>query len=95
MLKLRFSAPAALLAGLLFFNGDGFGQIGRGLPETVGQPTTGQNSVRQRTGDIMANPAATAPRKNIYLKREFEIPGREYRPQDPAAHFERQLQDDA
>src|SRR5438552_1083264 len=91
MLKLRFSAPAALIAGLLFFNGDGFGQIGRGLPETVGQPTTGQNSVRQRTGDIMANPAATAPRKNIYLKREFEIPGREYRPQDPAAHFGRQI----
>ena len=89
MLRLRFSIPA-LFAALLFFSGGGFGQMATSGENTVGQTSIGQHGVSQRTGDIMANPAATAPRKNIYLKREFEIPGREQRPQDPAAHFDRQ-----
>jgi hypothetical protein len=71
------------------FAGDGFGQT-NGSGNTVGQPTVGQNALWQRTGDIMANLAATAPRKHIYLKPELEIPGRESRPQDPAARFDRQ-----
>jgi hypothetical protein len=76
MLRLRFSIPA-LFAALLFFSGGGFGQMATSGENTVGQTSIGQHGVSQRTGDIMANPAATAPRKNIYLKREFEIPGRE------------------
>src|SRR6266702_8460223 len=90
MLRLRFSI-LAFLAAFLFFNASAIGQMPAGGANTIGQPSIGQSGIRQRTGDIMANPAATAPRKNIYLKREFEIPGREYRPQDPAAHFERQI----
>src|SRR6266571_269671 len=89
MLRLRFSI-LAFLAAFLFFNAGGIGQMPAGGANTIGQPSIGQSGIRQRTGDIMANPAATAPRKNIYLKREFEIPGREQRPQDPAAHFDRQ-----
>ena len=89
MLKLRLLIPACL-AAVLFLTGGGFGQTPSGGTNTVGQPSAGQHGVRQRTGDIMANPAATAPRKNTYIKREFEIPGREHRPQDPAAHFDRQ-----
>src|SRR5256714_14945922 len=89
MLKLRLLIPACL-AAVLFLTGGGFGQTPSGGTNTVGQPSAGQHGVRQRTGDIMANPAATAPRKNTYIKREFEIPGREHRPQDPAARFDRQ-----
>jgi hypothetical protein len=89
MLRLRFSIPA-LFAALLFFSGGGFGQMATSGGNTVGQTSIGQHGVSQRTGDVMGNPAATAPRKNIFLKRELEIPGREHRPQDPAARFDRQ-----
>src|SRR5437868_6867345 len=89
MLKLRLLIPVCL-AAVLFLTGGGFGQTASDGANTVGQPSTGQHGVRQRTGVIMVNPAATAPRKNTYTKREFEIPGREHRPQDPAARFDRQ-----
>ena len=79
MFKLRFCAPAVLVASL-FFSGGGFGQLATNGSRILGETSIGKESVRQRTGDIMANPAATAARKNIYLKREFEIPGRESRP---------------
>src|SRR5437762_3736390 len=42
----------------------------------------------------MADPAAHGPRKNVYIKREFEIPGRENRPQDPGARLDRQTAPD-
>ncbi len=41
--------------------------------------------MQKTTAEIMADPAASKPRQNQYLKRELEIPGRRNRPQDPNA----------
>jgi Chitobiase/beta-hexosaminidase C-terminal domain len=68
--------------------GAGSGQIAGPAPERIrGQESVGERAVERRTADIMADPAAQGPRKNVYIKREFEIPGRENRPQDPGARF--------
>ena len=88
MLKL-YRPTQAIFAAFLLLSAGGFGQI-NSTGYTAGQPETGQMAVRHRTGDLMANPNASAPRKNLYTKRELEIPGRELRPQDPAAAFDRQ-----
>src|SRR5437588_1431897 len=88
MLKL-FRPTQAIFPAFLLLSAGGFGQI-NSTGYTAGQPETGQVAVRHRTGDLMANPNASAPRKNLYTKRELEIPGRELRPQDPAAAFDRQ-----
>ncbi len=70
----------------------GSGQIAGPAPERIrGQESVGERAVERRTADIMADPAAHGPRKNVYIKREFEIPGRESRPQDPAARLDRQM----
>ena len=66
----------------------GSGQIAGPAPERIrGQESVGERAVERRTADIMADPAAHGPRKNVYIKREFEIPGRENRPQDSGARF--------
>src|ERR1043166_8934405 len=88
MLKL-FRPTQALFAAFLLLSSGGFSQT-NSAGYTPGQPEIGQVAVRHRTGDLMANPNASAPRKNLYTKRELEIPGRELRPQDPAATFDRQ-----
>src|SRR6266478_6275398 len=80
------------LCGLFFLCvGAGSGQIAGPAPEPIrGEESVGDRAVERRTADIMADPAAHGPRKNVYIKREFEIPGRENRPQDPAARLDRQ-----
>src|SRR5438552_4092058 len=66
----------------------GSGQMAGPAPERIrGQESVGERAVERRTADIMADPAAHGPRKNVYIKREFEIPGRENRPQDSGARF--------
>src|SRR5713101_4389161 len=87
MLTYRFRIAG--LCGLFFLCvGAGSGQIGGIVPEQIrGEESVGERAVERRTADIMADPAAQAPRKNLYIKREFEIPGRENRPQDPGARF--------
>lgn len=90
MLTSRFRI-AGLCALFFLCVGAGSGQIAGLAPERIrGDESIGERAVERRTGDIMADPAAQAPRKNLYLKREFEIPGRESRPQDPAARLDRQ-----
>src|SRR5438045_3474429 len=88
--KLRFPFSAAIVWLLLSASG-GSGQLASNSAvkesgREVGQPIVGARGITQSTGDIMANPAATARRKNTYIKREFEI-GRENRPQDPGSRF--------
>src|SRR5260370_20982216 len=80
------------LCGIFFICvGAGSGQIAGPAQERIrGEESVGDRAVERRTADIMADPAAHGPRKNVYIKREFEIPGRESRPQDPAARLDRQ-----
>src|SRR6266446_1831627 len=90
MLTSRFRIAG--LCGLFFLCvGAGSGQIAGPVPERIrGEESVGDRAVERRTADIMADPAAQGTRKNVYIKREFEIPGRENRPQDPAARLDRQ-----
>ena len=90
MLTSRFRIAG--LCGLFFlYVGAGSGQIAGPVPERIrGEESVGDRAVERRTADIMADPAGHGPRKNVYIKREFEIPGRENRPQDPAARLDRQ-----
>src|SRR5436189_3278846 len=90
MLTSRFRVAG--LCGLFFLcAGAGSGQIAGPAPERIrGEESVGDRAVERRTADIMADAAAHGPRKNVYIKREFEIPGRESRPQDPAARLDRQ-----
>ena len=90
MLTSRFRIAG--LCGLFFlYVGAGSGQIAGPVPERIrGEESVGDRAVERRTADIMADAAAHGPRKNVYIKREFEIPGRESRPQDPAARLDRQ-----
>src|SRR5260370_35683389 len=68
--------------------GAGSGQIAGPAQERIrGEESVGDRAVERRTADIMADPAAHGPRKNVYIKSEFEIPGPESRPQDPGARF--------
>src|SRR5437667_10530773 len=70
----------------------GSGQIAGPAPERIrGEESVGDRAVERRTADIMADPAAHGPRKNVYIKRAFEIPGSESRPQGPAARMGRQM----
>src|SRR5260370_11983068 len=87
MLTSRFRSGG--VCGLFFLCvGAGSGQIAGPAPERIrGEESVGERAVERRTADIMADPAAHGPRKNVYIKREFEIPGRENRPQDPGARF--------
>src|SRR5204863_8011618 len=89
--KLRFPFSAAIVWLLLSASG-GSGQLASNSAvkesgREVGQPIVGARGITQSTGDIMANPAATTRRKNIYIKPEFEIPERENLPQDPGSRF--------
>src|SRR5262249_55496977 len=91
MAKLRFPL-LAVLVGLLLSAIGGSGQPAiTDTERIVGQPWSGERGVERSTADIMADPAARMPRKNTYLKREREIPGRENRPQHPNARFEPQM----
>src|SRR3954464_3046161 len=54
------------------------------LREFAGQSTHGEVGVRKTNAEIMAR-SSNEPRRNIYLKRELEIPGRENRQQDKDA----------
>src|SRR5260370_26224553 len=87
MLTSRFCVAG--VCGLFFLCvGAGSGQIAGPAPERIrGEESVGERAVERRTADIMADSAAQGPRKNVYIKREFEIPGRENRPQDPGARF--------
>src|ERR1700722_16948146 len=93
MLTRRLFVPA-LVAATVILGVVGFGQptsSNSGSGYTVGQPEKGQPGVSRSTADIMAEDAARGPRKNTFIKREFEIPGREHRPQDPNARFDPQI----
>src|SRR5262252_8582313 len=93
MLTRRFFIPA-LAAATVILGVVGFGQPqsgNTGIGYTVGQPENGQPGVGRSTAQIMAEEAATGPRKYTFIKREFEIPGRDSRPQDPAAGFNPQI----
>jgi Chitobiase/beta-hexosaminidase C-terminal domain len=89
MLKL-FRPSHAVFAALLLLSSGGFGQL-KDTAYTSGRPEAGERAVQRRTRDIVAEAMAKGPRRNIYVKREFEIPERERRPQDPAASFDPQL----
>src|SRR5260370_4351392 len=87
MLTSRFRIAG--LCGLFFLCvGAGSGQIAGPAQERIrGEESVGERAVERRTADIMADPAAHGPRKDVYIKRQFEIPGSENRPQDPGARF--------
>src|SRR5256885_13844096 len=90
MLTSRFRIAG--LCGLFFlYVGAGSGQIAGPVPERIrGEESVGDREVERRTADIMADAAAHGPRKNVYIKREFEIPGRVSQTHDPSARLERQ-----
>src|SRR3954452_3446230 len=54
------------------------------LREFAGQSHRGELGIRKSNAEIMAR-SSQEPRRNIYLKRELEIPGRENREQDSNA----------
>src|SRR5437588_2019789 len=94
MLTSRFRV-AGLCSLFFLCVGAGSGQIAGPAPERIrGEESVGDRAVERRTADIMADAAAHGPRKNVYIKREFEIPGRESRPQDPGARLDRQTAPD-
>jgi len=61
-----------------------------GNERIAGQFWSGERGVHKTMGEIMADPAARKTRQQIRLKREFEIPGRDQRPQDPKSSPESQ-----
>jgi hypothetical protein len=78
----------ALVAATVILGVVGFGQStvsDNGF--TLGTPVAGEKAISLTTAKIMAADAAKGPRKDIFIKREFEIPGREHRPQNPASLF--------
>src|SRR6266404_6453422 len=91
MLTRRFFVPA-LVAATVILGVVGFGQPPSSSSAfTVGQPEAGQKGISRSTAEIMAADAARGPRKSTFIKHEFVIPGRENRPQDPAARFDPQI----
>ncbi len=91
MLTRRLFVPA-LIAATVILGVVGFGQPPRTSSSfTAGHPEIGQKGICRSTAEIMAADAAKGPRKNIFIKREFVIPGRRNRPQDPAARFNPQV----
>src|SRR5580700_9658207 len=91
MLTRRLFIPA-LVAATVILGVVGFGQpTSSNSGFTVGQPETGQKGISRTTADIMAADKATGPRQVTFTKREFEIPGRRNRPQDPNARFDPQI----
>src|ERR1051325_3649913 len=88
MLKIRFIFPVLALASALIGAG-GFGKTSNGR-FTVGQPVTGEKGISRTVSDLMADQAAAGPKQTTFTKREFEIPGRRNRPQDPAAGMQPQ-----
>ncbi len=91
MLTRRLFIPA-LVAGTVILGVVGFGQpTSSNSGFTVGKPETGQKGISRTTADIMAADKARGPRQFTFTKREFEIPGRRNRPQDPNARFDPQI----
>ncbi|HEY2759782.1 MAG TPA: hypothetical protein VGI75_03545, partial [Pirellulales bacterium] len=91
MLTRRLFVPA-LVAATVILGVVGFGQPPSSSSNfTVGHPEAGQKGISRSMADIMADQAARGPRKNIFTKREFVIPGRQNRPQNPAARFDPQI----
>src|SRR5207248_3546301 len=76
--------PVIALASALIGAG-GFGKPASSGGFTVGQPVAGEKGISRTVSDLMADQAASGPKKTTFIKREFEIPGRRNRPQDPAA----------
>src|SRR5262249_24267667 len=90
MAKLRFPLPAVLV-GLLLYAIGGSGQPAiTDTERVVWQPWSATRGEARTIAEITATADGRMPRKNIYLKREREIPGRENRPQHPKPPFERQ-----
>ena len=87
----RVFVPALVLATVIL------GVVGFGKPIvsttgfTFGTPATGETAISRTTAEIMADQAARGPKKTTFIKREFEMPGREHRPQDPNAGFDPQI----
>src|ERR1700719_583915 len=91
MLTRRLFVPA-LVAATVILGVVGFGQpTNSNSGFTVGHPATGQKGISRTTADIMAADVARGPRQFTFTKHEFEIPGREHRPQDPNARFDPQI----
>src|SRR5436305_2821768 len=90
ILTRRLFVPA-LVAATILLGVVGFGQPAGNTGFTLGAPATGGKGVSRTMADIMTEQAATGPRKNTFTKREFVIPGRASRPQNPAARFEPQI----
>jgi hypothetical protein len=89
----RFFAIAVALTSAALLPSSNFvrAQGTHALPEReqfAGQIESGERGVGHRMDEIMSDPAARAHRRQIFLKREFEIPGRDERPQDVNAPFE-------
>src|ERR1700739_66346 len=92
MLKPRLILLPALVAGSVIIGAGGLCQpTTRNNGFTAGTPSAGERAISRTTAEIMAADAARGPRKNVFIKREFEIPGRRNRPQDPAARFDPQI----
>ena len=91
MITRRLFIPALVAATVIL------GVVGFGQPPasndafTPGAPSIGGKGIRRTTSDIMTQQAARGPRKYTVIKREFVIPGRAQRPQNPAARFESQF----
>src|SRR5690349_13749154 len=91
MLARRVFVPAfvalTIVLGVL-----GFGKpAGSNNSVTVGAPVAGEKGISRTMADIMTEQAATGPKKNNFVKREFIIPNRAHLRQNPASRFEAQF----
>src|SRR3954468_6640655 len=86
LLRLGLPSVALFFGGVLLF-GQAPGRAAD-AERIVGEPWRGERGISKTTAEIMASPNATKRRAHTYLKREFEIPGREDRSQDPSAPAE-------
>src|SRR3954468_15117634 len=86
LLRLGLPSVALFFGGVLLF-GQAPGRAAD-AERIGGQPWRGERGISKTTAEIMSSPNATKRRAHTYLKREFEIPRREDRIQDPGAPAE-------
>src|SRR3954454_13604722 len=89
MITRRLFVPVLVIATIIL-GVAGFGQPAANNAYTIGTPTTGSQGIGRTTAEIMTDQAARGPRKQTFVKREFVIPGRANRPQNPASRFDSQ-----
>src|SRR5690242_5428603 len=90
MISRRLFVPALVIATVIL-GVAGFGQPAANNTYVAGTPTTGAQGIARTTAQIMTDQTVRGPRKHTFVKREFVIPGRAHRPQNPGSRFDAQF----